>query len=174
MATTKPFAIQIVDVETDEFADAQPAGVEQFQHRPVAQVHRVGVVGGHRRDVHEFAGRRLTQYPGERLGFLGRLQPQRRILRERAPSHRVIADHLRASAFLVADGVFAETHLVLCRNVLIYFTRALQDRVIGLFADSLVRGGYLLLGTKENLRFSEQVANFDTIDDRGRIYRRRA
>ena len=94
----------------------------------------------------------------------GRIRMDRSLLR-----NVVFANHN-----LVADGVFAETHLVLCRNVLIYFTRALQDRVIGLFADSLVRGGYLLLGTKENLRFSEQVANFDTIDDRGRIYRRRA
>lgn len=50
---------------------------------------------------------------------------------------------------LVADGVFGEMHLILCRNVLIYFGEELQQRVIGLFRDSLVRGGFLALGDRE-------------------------
>jgi len=75
---------------------------------------------------------------------------------------------------LVADGVFAEAQLILCRNVLIYFTRSLQDRVLTLFADSLVRGGYLVLGAKENLQFSNCAGKFDTVDTTSRIYRLRA
>jgi hypothetical protein len=44
----------------------------------------------------------------------------------------VFADHS-----LATDEVFAEMHLVSCRNVLIYFNRTLQDRAVGLFARSL-------------------------------------
>jgi chemotaxis protein methyltransferase CheR len=46
-------------------------------------------------------------------------------------------------------------HLISCRNVLIYFDRPLQDRAVGLFKDSLARKGFLGLGSKESLRFSE-------------------
>lgn len=56
---------------------------------------------------------------------------------------------------LVADGVFCEVHLVLCRNVLIYFNHTLQDRVLHLFASALCRNGILCLGPRESLRFSE-------------------
>jgi chemotaxis protein methyltransferase CheR len=55
---------------------------------------------------------------------------------------------------LVSDGVFGEMHLILCRNVLIYFNDALQDRVLHLFRDSLARGGYLCIGSKETLAYS--------------------
>jgi chemotaxis protein methyltransferase CheR len=72
---------------------------------------------------------------------------------------------------LVADGVFCEAHLILCRNVLIYFTNALQDRVLGLFRDSLVRGGYLVLGNKESIAFAPSAAEFATLDAGARIYR---
>ena len=48
----------------------------------------------------------------------------------------VFSDHS-----LVTDAVFAEMHLISCRNVLIYFDRALQDRAFGLFKDSLARKG---------------------------------
>ena len=51
---------------------------------------------------------------------------------------------------LVSDNVFSEMHLIVCRNVLIYFNKTLKTRVIELFNQSLVPGGYLCLGTKEN------------------------
>lgn len=54
---------------------------------------------------------------------------------------------------LVTDSVFAEVHLILCRNVLIYFDKELQARVHELFYNSLVKGGLLCLGAKESLRF---------------------
>lgn len=55
---------------------------------------------------------------------------------------------------LVSDRSFNEFDLILCRNVLIYFDKALQQRVLSLFDDSLGRLGFLALGAKETLRFS--------------------
>lgn len=73
---------------------------------------------------------------------------------------------------LATDNVFAELHLITCRNVLIYFDHALQERALRLFADSLVRGGFLGLGSKESLRFTDAAAQFSEVSARERIYRR--
>ena len=59
---------------------------------------------------------------------------------------------------LATDGSFNEFNLVLCRNVLIYFNRTLQDRVHRLLYQSLVRFGFLGLGTKETVRFTPHEA----------------
>ncbi len=74
---------------------------------------------------------------------------------------------------LATDGVFGEMHLIVCRNVLIYFDSQLQNRVVGLFRDSLCAGGFLCLGAKETLRFSEHAAAFEPVVQRERIYRKR-
>ena len=84
-------------------------------------------------------------------------------LRRRA----VFAEHNLAS-----DQVFAEVQLVSSRNVLIYFDRDLQDRALGLFGGSLVRGGFLGLGSKETLRFSRYSEAFADFQDAEKIYRR--
>lgn len=55
---------------------------------------------------------------------------------------------------LVSDRSFNEFDLILCRNVLIYFDKPLQDRVLNLFDESLGALGYLALGSKETLNFS--------------------
>ena len=55
---------------------------------------------------------------------------------------------------LVSDRSFNEFDLILCRNVLIYFDKELQDRALQLFDDSLARLGYLALGTKETLKYT--------------------
>lgn len=73
---------------------------------------------------------------------------------------------------LASDEVFSEVHLVSSRNVLIYFDRELQDRALGLFGESLVRGGFLGLGAKETLRFSRHSPAFADFDEREKIYRR--
>jgi len=73
---------------------------------------------------------------------------------------------------LAVDGVFSEMHLVICRNVLIYFNRQLQDRAIGLFHESLVNGGILALGSKETLHFSRLAPQFKALDDKWKIYRK--
>ena len=79
----------------------------------------------------------------------------------------VFADHN-----LVTDGVFAEVHLVFCRNVLIYFDKTLQNRVLGLFSNSLTNSGVLCLGTKESLRFSDYENNFEVLDKKNKIYKK--
>jgi len=73
---------------------------------------------------------------------------------------------------LATDAVFSETQLVSCRNVLIYFNRALQDRALGLFYDSLSRRGFLGLGSKETLDFSAYADRFEAVSRPDRIYRR--
>jgi chemotaxis protein methyltransferase CheR len=78
-----------------------------------------------------------------------------------------------ASHNLVTDGVFGEVHMIFCRNVLIYFDKALQTRVLNLFADSLSMGGFLCLGSKETLQFSEVADRFKVIDERAKIYQKR-
>lgn len=83
-------------------------------------------------------------------------------------SRIVFSDHCLAS-----DSVFAEVHLISCRNVLIYFRKELQDRAIGLFKNSLPRNGFLGLGAKESLRFSTHADDFTDLDPKERIYRRR-
>lgn len=75
---------------------------------------------------------------------------------------------------LATDNVFSEVHLITCRNVLIYFDHALQTRALRLFSDSLVRGGFLGLGSKESLRFTEASEQFTDFSIAERIYRRKA
>ncbi|MBN1178522.1 MAG: protein-glutamate O-methyltransferase CheR [Anaerolineae bacterium] len=74
---------------------------------------------------------------------------------------------------LVTDGVFGEMHLIFCRNVLIYFDKTLQNRVLKLLADSLVYGGFLCLGTKETLQFSDVQEQFEVVDSKAKIYKKR-
>jgi len=73
---------------------------------------------------------------------------------------------------LVTDRSFSEFHMVFCRNVLIYFDRALQDRVHALFYDSLVMFGVLALGSKESLRFSQYEDCYEMLHVKERIYRK--
>jgi chemotaxis protein methyltransferase CheR len=86
-----------------------------------------------------------------------------RTLRDRV----VFSDHS-----LVTDAVFAEVHMVSCRNVMIYFDRPLQDRAIGLFRDSLARKGFLGLGAKESLRFSAHGPAFSDFVREEKIYQK--
>ncbi len=73
---------------------------------------------------------------------------------------------------LVTDAVFSEMHMIFCRNVLIYFNKTLQDRVLNLFNDSLIRKGFLCLGNKESLRFSSVSDKFQEVDWKEKIYRK--
>ncbi len=74
---------------------------------------------------------------------------------------------------LATDASFGEMNLILCRNVLIYFTRELQETVLRLFLDSLVRRGYLGLGSKESLALLSLREQFEVIDANEKIFRRR-
>lgn len=73
--------------------------------------------------------------------------------------HVVFRQYLRENVVfgthnLVSDASFNEFHVILCRNVMIYFRRELQDRVHQLFHASLVNFGFLGLGRSESVRFS--------------------
>ena len=79
----------------------------------------------------------------------------------------VFADHS-----LATDTVFAEVQAVSCRNVLIYFNTDLQKRTLSLFDDAIVRRGYLGLGSRETLRFSDQARTYSEIPGGQRWYRK--
>ncbi len=71
---------------------------------------------------------------------------------------------------LVTDNVFGEMHLIFCRNVLIYFDRSLQNRVLKLFRESLIHNGFLCLGNKETIQFSDVNYDFDLTDEEAKTY----
>lgn len=79
----------------------------------------------------------------------------------------VFSDHS-----LVTDSVFAEMQFISCRNVLIYFDRELQERVISLFRDALCRKGFLGLGAKESLRTVSIGSAFSEFAPDVRIYQK--
>lgn len=73
---------------------------------------------------------------------------------------------------LATDSVFAETHLICCRNVMIYFNHELQERALGLFHESLCHRGFLGLGSKESIDFSGYANHFEALVKPQRIYRK--
>jgi chemotaxis protein methyltransferase CheR len=80
----------------------------------------------------------------------------------------VFADHN-----LVTDSVFADVNLILCRNVLIYFEKNLQNQVLKLFYESLVPSGILCLGSKETIKYTQSESYFDVLDENQRIYKKK-
>jgi chemotaxis protein methyltransferase CheR len=73
---------------------------------------------------------------------------------------------------LVTDRSFAEFNLLLCRNVLIYFDKPLQERVHGLFYESLATFGVLCLGSKESLKFSTYEDCYEAVSAADKVYRK--
>lgn len=73
---------------------------------------------------------------------------------------------------LVTDRSFNEFHVILCRNVGIYFNRSLQERVLQLLDESLVPLGVLALGSKESLKFTPYEARYAQIGDAEYLYRK--
>jgi chemotaxis protein methyltransferase CheR len=73
---------------------------------------------------------------------------------------------------LVSDGPFNEFNVVLCRNVMIYFNRELQERTHALFLDSLSTFGILGLGSRESLRFLPQERSYEVLVPGEKLYRR--
>ena len=90
----------------------------------------------------------------------------------------VMNNHLRTNVVfadhnLVTDASFGEMDLIICRNVLIYFDRSLQNWVLNTLSNSLSRGGFLCLGAKETLEFSSVYDQFKLADRAERIYQKR-
>ena len=94
---------------------------------------------------------------------------------DRAQIDRSLADNIVFAAHnLVSDRSFNEFHVIVCRNVMIYFDRTLQDHVHRLFLDSLTSFGVLALGRKETMTHSASAEQFEVLDEGERIYRKRA
>jgi chemotaxis protein methyltransferase CheR len=81
--------------------------------------------------------------------------------------HVVFAQHN-----LVSDAAFNVFNVIVCRNVMIYFGKVLQDRVHELFHDSLETFGILALGHKESIRFSKHEDSYESIDAHEKLYRK--
>jgi chemotaxis protein methyltransferase CheR len=93
--------------------------------------------------------------------------------------HAIIRDFLRERVVfsqhnLASDGPFNEFNLILCRNVMIYFDRALRERTHALLYDSLARFGILALGRKESVAFTAFDGLYEELARDTRVYRRRA
>jgi chemotaxis protein methyltransferase CheR len=73
---------------------------------------------------------------------------------------------------LVSDQSFNEFNVIVCRNVMIYFDRALQSRVHDLFHSSLARLGILALGHKESINFTPHASQYKELDAVERLYRK--
>ena len=73
---------------------------------------------------------------------------------------------------LVSDGSFNEFQIILCRNVMIYFDKPLQDRALHLFYDSLEMLGFLALGSKETLKFTDIHKKFTQVENKEKIWRK--
>lgn len=80
----------------------------------------------------------------------------------------IFADHN-----LVTDGIFGEMNMIICRNVLIYFNKDLKDRVVKLFYDSLCHGGFLGLGSKESIRFTQHYDSYESYMKEENIFRKK-
>lgn len=73
---------------------------------------------------------------------------------------------------LVTDRSFNEFQLIICRNVLIYFNKDLQDKVLHLFNESLEQLGFMALGAKETLRFTTVAPLFKPLAQKEKIWRK--
>jgi chemotaxis protein methyltransferase CheR len=73
---------------------------------------------------------------------------------------------------LATDGSFNEFQVILCRNVMIYFNRSLQDRVHNLLYNSLTMFGVFGLGNKESLKFTPRVGSYEHLNGHDKLYRK--
>ncbi|MHB8651444.1 MAG: CheR family methyltransferase [Gaiellaceae bacterium] len=87
-------------------------------------------------------------------------------------SRSLIGNIVFAQHNLAMDGAFNQFNVILCRNVMIYFDKALKDRVHDLFHESLEMFGVLALGHKESIAFTPQAADYEELDAAERLYRR--
>lgn len=118
---------------------------------------------------------RAARYPLAALGDL----PGELLHRyfEPAGIERRVVDRVRRRVKIRAHDMTADGpprrdyQLILCRNVVIYFDRPMQERLFGAFADALAPGGYLVLGKVETL-IGAARDRLTLIDPRERVYRR--
>jgi chemotaxis protein methyltransferase CheR len=87
-------------------------------------------------------------------------------------SRSLIENVVFAQHNLAMDSAFQTFHLILCRNVMIYFDKTLQDGVHRLFYESLETFGVLGLGHKESIGFTPHADSYEELDAAERIYRK--
>jgi chemotaxis protein methyltransferase CheR len=87
-------------------------------------------------------------------------------------SRSLIDNVVFAQHNLATDRTFNEFNVIVCRNVMIYFDKTLQDRVHDLFYESLDTFGILALGHKESVAFTPQADAYEALDPVERIYRK--
>jgi len=87
--------------------------------------------------------------------------------------HPILVENLIfAQHNLVTDGSFNEFHVILCRNVMIYFDNDLQQQVHRLMYNSLADGGFIGLGSKESILFMPKGMEYKEFHPHERIYRK--
>lgn len=94
-----------------------------------------------------------------------------------AYGHAILDPSLRANIVfsqhnLATDGPFNEFHVILCRNVLIYFNERLQARVFDMLHGSLVTFGVLGLGSQESIAASRHAARYEELVRGQKLFRR--
>jgi len=118
---------------------------------------------------------RLGRYPAAIAGDISPDRLERYFVREDG-TYRITSDLREICLFsghnLLRDAPFSRLDLISCRNLLIYLTPELQNRVIPLFHYALNKRGYLVLGSSENLTRHGRL--FSTVDKPHRIFRRRS
>ena len=131
----------------------------------VVQRARAGTLPGERLESYDEAYRQA----GGTAGLLDYFDTDRDgcTLRPELARNIVFAQHN-----LVSDRSFNEFHVVMCRNVMIYFGRTLQDRVHSLLHESLANFGVLALGRKESIRFTRHERCYEDLDGREKLYRK--
>jgi chemotaxis protein methyltransferase CheR len=93
-------------------------------------------------------------------------------------NHAILQQYLKENIVfgqhnLATDQSFNEFHLIICRNVVIYFNQKLKERVFKLFFDSLSENSFLGLGSKESLFSCNTSSYFCVIDSSNNIYQKR-
>lgn len=73
---------------------------------------------------------------------------------------------------LATDHSFNEFHIIICRNVMIYFNKSLQDHVHQLFYESLSLSGFIGLGNREGIRYTRYADHYEEFDSAERLYRK--
>jgi two-component system, chemotaxis family, CheB/CheR fusion protein len=125
-------------------------------------------------DDHGLDIARVGRYPATISKDVPPERLERYFLREDG-TYRITADIREICLFsphnVLRDAPFSKLDLISCRNMLIYLSPELQNRLVPLFHYALLPNGYLFLGTSENV--TRHTRLFQTVDKSHRIFRRR-
>lgn len=116
---------------------------------------------------------RASQERYELSGGRGKLSDYYKASGRHAHFHRDLQQNVTwARHNLVTDASFNDFHLIICANVLFYFRPSLQERAHRLFAESLVRTGFLGLGKGESLAFSPESSRYRQVREGVSLFRK--